>query len=1018
MDVIRPGHAHRSSSDRLLNNYLDSQKGLATALLTLLSHSHSSTSSLLAYVTSSPGVIPPIRRAVRHAAFEGPLSASLLENAAYHEHSTSPDTGTPGWAAYVSSLEQFRKDLKQIHLLEEELSRVKRDREILVTRLIKTTKTKPTRNDLSAMANSYSQSGYGRENMSSRASVLSVSSGGSVVTKEGKRAGKLAEAQAELLGCEEHLRGLEVRIEAERNKVMLRGLEERFKAMEVVGQMWVGQAKRGLDELVRVHGASETAYENDSANGSIAPYESASQSGYEDHSGHHLHKSGHLNGAGSITGSIAEEDEDGSSTDEGHGRALVVHENRPGGRSPVRANTASRAHRPNRPSPLGVPSVVAPRPQSSAAYNNPRSGGRRVASDVGASSYHPPASRQSLRRTFSHEDRRAGSDTSSVRQGSTGGKKKRGFFASLSRFFKGPKKPEGSRTGRDSPAYGASSTKWHTRTESNIKRVSTFGRSAADSSSDDEGGNLVSVNNNRDNTWSVDQVGRVPSKAHKRSSTLPVASGLIPPKPTKSDLGANRVGGSQSTLTMKNTASKRATSPLPVGAKATGAAAPTSGTLGRSGTVKSTQSATSTGTVKKTRQNGTAQGRNIMSMIETKDAAPVMPEVPKAPRSQITPQMELVKAPGTSIIPASASAPVLKSAPMSKPTVPLPKTVAPATNGDLPRPLSRINSVKKVSQPPTATSTARSSTPLPPSRTLAPPLKSAMRPTSPSPPTEAPLTLPPPNLFTITAPGPVQLPVEEKPIPKQIRPASPVKRLSYQSTNTEGGSVYESANDFFDAEDGADSSSSEDELEGYQVVENSLNAKAGEVAGSPKVERIHSEAHGVEEVHSDYASDDTDTGKTLVPSAQILPQQQSPQPAQNSTLESIPSKEMTESPGAVRRKSVRMAVPDSPAEPHPPTGSPLKLPATLMDEERAPSPEPERPTGQWSSRISTGVREDESEESDQDETYKKAKKGLVKNTGRWEAVQMAKEAGERLKAKRSGAGGAGSARSSSRRSVR
>jgi hypothetical protein len=34
-----------------------------------------------------------------------------------------------------------------------------------------------------------------------------------------KRAEKLAEAQAEVLGCEEHLRGLEVRLEQERNKV-------------------------------------------------------------------------------------------------------------------------------------------------------------------------------------------------------------------------------------------------------------------------------------------------------------------------------------------------------------------------------------------------------------------------------------------------------------------------------------------------------------------------------------------------------------------------------------------------------------------------------------------------------------------------------------------------------------------------------------------------------------------------------------------------------------------------------
>ncbi len=154
-------------------------------------------------------------------------------------------------ATYIQGLDRFRKDLKQIHLLEEEMSRVKRDREILVTRLIKSTKSRPTKSDLAAIATSYSQS-----NMSSRASSISVTSAGSSASKEGRRAGKLASAQAELLGCEEHLRSLEVRIEEERNKVMMRGLEERFRAMEAVGRMWVTQAKKGMTDLERIHGRS------------------------------------------------------------------------------------------------------------------------------------------------------------------------------------------------------------------------------------------------------------------------------------------------------------------------------------------------------------------------------------------------------------------------------------------------------------------------------------------------------------------------------------------------------------------------------------------------------------------------------------------------------------------------------------------------------------------------------------------------------------------------------------------
>jgi hypothetical protein len=234
---------------RKLTFLRDSQKALSTSLLNLLSHSHTSTSSLLAYVTSSPGVHPPVRRSVRHAAFEGPLSAHLVDNPESHG-SDDGNMEAPGWATYISSLEDFRKDLKQIHLLEEEMSRVKRDREILVTRLIKTTKSRPKKSDLSALAGEYRSP----SSMSSRSSVLSLSSQGSAATKEGRRAGKLADAQAELLGCEEHLRTLEVRVEHERNQVMSRGLEERFRAMEAVGRMWVRQAQRGLSDLEKDHG--------------------------------------------------------------------------------------------------------------------------------------------------------------------------------------------------------------------------------------------------------------------------------------------------------------------------------------------------------------------------------------------------------------------------------------------------------------------------------------------------------------------------------------------------------------------------------------------------------------------------------------------------------------------------------------------------------------------------------------------------------------------------------------------
>lgn len=67
----------------------------------------------------------------------------------------------------------------------------------------------------------------------------------------------MADAQAELLGCEEHLRSLELKIEHERNNVMMAGLEDRFRAMEAVGQMWIAQAKKGLGDLERGQGQGQ-----------------------------------------------------------------------------------------------------------------------------------------------------------------------------------------------------------------------------------------------------------------------------------------------------------------------------------------------------------------------------------------------------------------------------------------------------------------------------------------------------------------------------------------------------------------------------------------------------------------------------------------------------------------------------------------------------------------------------------------------------------------------------------------
>jgi len=1012
-------------------------------------------------VTSSPGVVQPIRRSVRHAAFEGPLSAALIDNPESHlEGSTHIET--QGWSAYISSLDAFRKDLKQIHLLEEELSRVKRDREILVTRLIKTTKKRPTKSDLSAIASTYRSEA---SMQSSRASLTSLGSNTSSASKEGKRAGKLADAQAELLGCEEHLRSLEIRIEQERNTVMLRGLEDRFNAMEAVGRMWVAQSQRGLQDLEKMGGEfggrtrrsrpdlPADAYELDS-NPSLAPSQSASQIAYEDsprraHGVPFPRGHGHpLNGPGSITGSILEEDE--GSSDDGNQGKLVVHENRPQSRASGLRSTHSNNTQPGA-GVMGVPSVNSRARPLSTTFGrtangndsdsdapNYRSGGRRAASDVGAMGYRPPTGRTPLRRTFSDERGRPGSDRSSIR--STGSrKKKKGFFASLSRMFKGTKRQD--RSG--SPPYGSSSSKsWQTRTDTNIKRSSSmFGsgrRGGDDSSSDEEtGGNFVAVSNQGQGHWSVDNVGRPASRVglNKRNSTNgPVASGLIPQKPVRAKM--NR-GDSQSTITGRATPRPGAATPTQATQKAVANAgvvgAGSNATVSRSNTMKSSASAASvksgttaksSGTVKKkTRPNGSisrstsspstqnAEGRTIMSLVDMKTPPPI--EIPKAPKSQVNPQMELPKAPGSSLVPPAPVSGLQMNAAKSPPAGGL--TRSKSTNS-----VPAKKAPKEHDSPP-----PRATTPLPPSRLLSPPLKSALRPSSPNPASKQSEQAPPPPqpMFAISAPGPVNLP-EEAPKPISIpaaaakspsaKPVKPevTKRNSYHSMTSDAASIYESAQ-----EDGAaagaddESSGSESDEQGYQVVDNERVKKLGINIGPPHIERVPSGDH----------YDDDGASESSADTATYAPPSGSPPTLAPAVMAPGPNTP-SEATSVSRRKSVRMAVPDSPGPNSPTTQTGLRsgqsAPSSRIEtdghtqpgQDRVGSPEPAFEREQWSTRIGR-MRDDTSSESDHDDEYLKARKGLSRNSGKWELDG----AGEKKKGKKLSKAGstAGSVKSKS-----
>jgi hypothetical protein len=349
-----------------------------------------------------------------------------------------------------------------------------------------------------------------------------------------------------------------------------------------------------------------------------------------------------------------------------------------------------------------------------------------------------------------------------------------------------------------------------------------------------------------------------------------------------------------------------------------------------------------------------------MSLVD-KDQPPPMPEVPKAPKSQVTPQMELPKAPGSSIIPT----PTLKFPAADGGAKSLGRSNSTATAGSL----ARSNSSKRVSQAPP--SPPRSTTPLPPSRLMSPPLKSALRPTSPNPNDNKSVMSepahPPPQMFSITAPGPVKLPAEEKPAPVSApmvsqataRPYSKQRNSFHSTTTADGESVYESAQEDGEREDEDSSSDEEHDDSKYKVYENDRSVQAGMNAGPPAIERIPSDRRDED---SGDESDHTAQGEPVADDSSI------------------------DQPQLAKRKSVRMNVPDSPAVTAPPpvTGTTGHDYSAI---DRAPSPEPTKPdSAPWSSRIGQA---DVDSEDERDPEYMSARKGLKKNTGKWEAVKSA-----------------------------
>ncbi|KAG8887840.1 hypothetical protein FRB98_008863 [Tulasnella sp. 332] len=183
----------RLNDTRLLENLVKSEKDYYAALINLLALSHSSVASLTGYGST---LNPACSQAVLGVA----------------ECLTSVDDGL---RSYAESIDDWREKLGEIKRLDIDIETAMRDREILVTRLIKVSKQKPKGSQ----------------------------------TNLGKSGSKLSQAQAELQACEAHLTSKQRELDDITRSAVKDGLEKRCHALETCGLIFTDKGREGLKVL-------------------------------------------------------------------------------------------------------------------------------------------------------------------------------------------------------------------------------------------------------------------------------------------------------------------------------------------------------------------------------------------------------------------------------------------------------------------------------------------------------------------------------------------------------------------------------------------------------------------------------------------------------------------------------------------------------------------------------------------------------------------------------------------------
>ncbi|OJA15511.1 hypothetical protein AZE42_11389 [Rhizopogon vesiculosus] len=215
---------HRPPDSRLLSNLIAHEKEYAKHLSALFPISHAALASLSAFAAASPSATPFSKSSVSLAQTIGAI-VDILAGA------------DDALQRYNQALENWRGQLGRLIDLEEDIGAILRDREILVTRLIKVSKSSKAARDSRPPP-------VGPSGSASFTSLPSINS-----TAHGSCSTKLLQAQEELRACEAHLAAKELELDAHRISIAREGLGARCRALIDCGWVWSEMGKEGLRAL-------------------------------------------------------------------------------------------------------------------------------------------------------------------------------------------------------------------------------------------------------------------------------------------------------------------------------------------------------------------------------------------------------------------------------------------------------------------------------------------------------------------------------------------------------------------------------------------------------------------------------------------------------------------------------------------------------------------------------------------------------------------------------------------------